>query len=197
MPGRVVCQWISCVLVQPVCVCACAPAPASFVCSRRPFCHRGRLCPAIHGASPLGCTVAHSTGKYSFVTFLPKFLFEQFSQYANMFFLMTSIVQVPYAPPPPSAPPPPNLPASPHYVVLARVAVSLHLCVLAAAVLAPCRGRLGLPAGRPCAFVATAHPLTGLVPRTPPLCANVCSKSPGCLLLEDGLRLCRCPSSSA
>lgn len=34
-----------------------------------------------------------STTKYNFVTFLPKFLFEQFSKYANLFFLVTSIIQ--------------------------------------------------------------------------------------------------------
>lgn len=30
-----------------------------------------------------------STAKYNFVTFLPKFLYEQFSKYANLFFLFT------------------------------------------------------------------------------------------------------------
>lgn len=34
-----------------------------------------------------------STAKYNFVTFLPKFLFEQFSKYANLFFLFTAILQ--------------------------------------------------------------------------------------------------------
>lgn len=34
-----------------------------------------------------------STTKYNAVTFLPKFLFEQFSKYANLFFLFTSIIQ--------------------------------------------------------------------------------------------------------
>ncbi|RKP32445.1 phospholipid-translocating P-type ATPase [Metschnikowia bicuspidata] len=34
-----------------------------------------------------------STTKYNPVTFLPKFLFEQFSKYANLFFLFTSIIQ--------------------------------------------------------------------------------------------------------
>lgn len=34
-----------------------------------------------------------STTKYNFATFLPKFLFEQFSKYANLFFLFTSIIQ--------------------------------------------------------------------------------------------------------
>ncbi|CAG8525690.1 5339_t:CDS:10 [Paraglomus brasilianum] len=33
-----------------------------------------------------------STAKYNFVTFLPKFLYEQFSKYANLFFLFTGIV---------------------------------------------------------------------------------------------------------
>ena len=34
-----------------------------------------------------------STAKYNFVTFLPKFLFEQFSKYANLFFLFTAALQ--------------------------------------------------------------------------------------------------------
>jgi phospholipid-transporting ATPase len=34
-----------------------------------------------------------STTKYNVVTFLPKFLFEQFSRYANLFFLFTAILQ--------------------------------------------------------------------------------------------------------
>jgi phospholipid-transporting ATPase len=34
-----------------------------------------------------------STTKYNIVTFLPKFLFEQFSKYANLFFLFTAILQ--------------------------------------------------------------------------------------------------------
>ncbi|KAL6249239.1 aminophospholipid translocase [Rhinocladiella similis] len=34
-----------------------------------------------------------STAKYNIVTFLPKFLFEQFSKYANLFFLFTAILQ--------------------------------------------------------------------------------------------------------
>jgi phospholipid-transporting ATPase len=34
-----------------------------------------------------------STTKYNFATFLPKFLFEQFSKYANLFFLITSAIQ--------------------------------------------------------------------------------------------------------
>lgn len=34
-----------------------------------------------------------STSKYNIVTFVPKFLFEQFSKYANLFFLMTCIIQ--------------------------------------------------------------------------------------------------------
>ena len=33
-----------------------------------------------------------STAKYNFATFLPKFLYEQFSKYANLFFLFTGIV---------------------------------------------------------------------------------------------------------
>lgn len=40
------------------------------------------------------------TTKYNFATFIPKFLFEQFSKYANLFFLLTSVVQqVPNASP--------------------------------------------------------------------------------------------------
>lgn len=34
-----------------------------------------------------------STTKYNIATFLPKFLFEQFSKYANLFFLFTSVIQ--------------------------------------------------------------------------------------------------------
>lgn len=34
-----------------------------------------------------------STAKYNVVTFLPKFLYEQFSKYANIFFLFTAILQ--------------------------------------------------------------------------------------------------------
>ncbi|KAF2273383.1 phospholipid-transporting ATPase-like protein [Westerdykella ornata] len=34
-----------------------------------------------------------STTKYNIITFLPKFLFEQFSKYANLFFLFTAILQ--------------------------------------------------------------------------------------------------------
>lgn len=35
-----------------------------------------------------------STCKYNVVTFLPKFLFEQFSKSANLFFMFTGIIQV-------------------------------------------------------------------------------------------------------
>ncbi|KAG9304740.1 hypothetical protein G9A89_003914 [Geosiphon pyriformis] len=34
-----------------------------------------------------------STAKYNFATFLPKFLYEQFSKYANLFFLFTASIQ--------------------------------------------------------------------------------------------------------
>ncbi|KAI9140986.1 hypothetical protein BKA69DRAFT_1076577 [Paraphysoderma sedebokerense] len=34
-----------------------------------------------------------STAKYTYVTFLPKFFFEQFSKYANLFFLFTACIQ--------------------------------------------------------------------------------------------------------
>lgn len=44
--------------------------------------------------APFGYFGNHiSTTKYNAVTFLPKFLFEQFSKYANLFFLFTSIIQ--------------------------------------------------------------------------------------------------------
>jgi phospholipid-transporting ATPase len=36
---------------------------------------------------------AISTAKYNVISFLPKFLFEQFLKYANLFFLMTAIIQ--------------------------------------------------------------------------------------------------------
>jgi phospholipid-transporting ATPase len=35
-----------------------------------------------------------STGKYTVVSFLPKFLMEFFSKYANLFFLFTGTIQV-------------------------------------------------------------------------------------------------------
>ncbi|KAJ3122446.1 hypothetical protein HK098_002819 [Nowakowskiella sp. JEL0407] len=34
-----------------------------------------------------------STAKYNIATFIPKFLFEQFSKYANLFFLFTAVIQ--------------------------------------------------------------------------------------------------------
>jgi len=37
-----------------------------------------------------------STSKYSLVTFLPKFLFEQFRKYSNIFFLFIVVFQVNY-----------------------------------------------------------------------------------------------------
>lgn len=44
--------------------------------------------------SALGYKDNHiSTTKYNIATFLPKFLFEQFSKYANLFFLFTSCIQ--------------------------------------------------------------------------------------------------------
>ncbi|KAF9501800.1 calcium transporting ATPase [Pleurotus eryngii] len=39
------------------------------------------------------CSNFVSASKYSLVTFLPKFLFEQFSKYANLFFLFTACIQ--------------------------------------------------------------------------------------------------------
>lgn len=35
-----------------------------------------------------------TTGKYSLITFLPKFLYEEFSKYANIFFLFVACIQV-------------------------------------------------------------------------------------------------------
>jgi len=35
-----------------------------------------------------------STAKYNFISFLPKFLFEQFRRYANIFFLFIALLQV-------------------------------------------------------------------------------------------------------
>jgi phospholipid-transporting ATPase len=35
-----------------------------------------------------------TTAKYNFLTFLPKFLYEQFSRSANLFFLFTACIQV-------------------------------------------------------------------------------------------------------
>lgn len=37
------------------------------------------------------------TGKYSIFNFIPKFLYEEFSKYANLFFLFISIIQVSYS----------------------------------------------------------------------------------------------------
>ncbi|KAF8813752.1 Ca-transporting ATPase [Phlegmacium glaucopus] len=39
------------------------------------------------------CSNFVSTSKYNLATFLPKFLFEQFSKYANLFFLFTACIQ--------------------------------------------------------------------------------------------------------
>ena len=38
-----------------------------------------------------------STSKYSILTFLPKFLFEQFRKYSNIFFLCIAVLQVTYS----------------------------------------------------------------------------------------------------
>lgn len=35
-----------------------------------------------------------TTGKYSVLSFLPRFLYEEFSKYANLFFLFVSCIQV-------------------------------------------------------------------------------------------------------
>lgn len=40
------------------------------------------------------CNNKISTAKYSFISFLPKFLFEQFRRYANIFFLFIALLQV-------------------------------------------------------------------------------------------------------
>jgi phospholipid-transporting ATPase len=43
----------------------------------------------------IGClNLGITTGKYNLFTFVPKFLFEQFSKYANLFFLFIAIIQV-------------------------------------------------------------------------------------------------------
>ncbi|XP_071847551.1 probable phospholipid-transporting ATPase IA isoform X3 [Apostichopus japonicus] len=39
------------------------------------------------------CSNEVDTGKYTFITFLPKFLFEQFRRYANIFFLFIALLQ--------------------------------------------------------------------------------------------------------
>ncbi|KAI0759957.1 phospholipid-translocating P-type ATPase [Trametes elegans] len=39
------------------------------------------------------CSNYVSTSKYNLATFVPKFLFEQFSKYANLFFLFTALIQ--------------------------------------------------------------------------------------------------------
>ncbi|VDN40142.1 unnamed protein product [Dibothriocephalus latus] len=39
------------------------------------------------------CSNEISTGKYNFFTFIPKFLFEQFRKYANLFFLLVALLQ--------------------------------------------------------------------------------------------------------
>ena len=40
------------------------------------------------------CSNSISTSKYNIFTFLPKFLFEQFSKYSNIFFFMIVLLQV-------------------------------------------------------------------------------------------------------
>ena len=40
------------------------------------------------------CSNSISTSKYNVFTFLPKFLFEQFSKYSNIFFFMIVMLQV-------------------------------------------------------------------------------------------------------
>ncbi len=51
----------------------------------------------MHGVHLHLLTVSHamfSTAKYNLLSFFPKFLYEQFSLYANLFFLLVSIIQV-------------------------------------------------------------------------------------------------------
>ena len=48
-------------------------------------------------ASASFCTNKINTAKYSLITFIPKFLLEQFKRYANLFFLFISLLQVSYA----------------------------------------------------------------------------------------------------
>ncbi|KAI0687946.1 phospholipid-translocating P-type ATPase [Cerioporus squamosus] len=45
------------------------------------------------GANGDFCNNYVSTSKYNLATFVPKFLFEQFSKYANLFFLFTALIQ--------------------------------------------------------------------------------------------------------
>ena len=40
------------------------------------------------------CSNKINTAKYSVFTFIPKFLYEQFRKYANLFFLLVSLLQV-------------------------------------------------------------------------------------------------------
>ncbi|KAI0827823.1 phospholipid-translocating P-type ATPase [Trametes gibbosa] len=46
-----------------------------------------------HDANAEFCNNYVSTSKYNVATFVPKFLFEQFSKYANLFFLFTALIQ--------------------------------------------------------------------------------------------------------
>jgi len=41
------------------------------------------------------CFLIFSTAQYSFISFLPKFLYEQFQKYSNVFFLFIALLQVP------------------------------------------------------------------------------------------------------
>ena len=38
-----------------------------------------------------------STAQYSFISFVPKFLYEQFQKYSNVFFLFIALLQVTFA----------------------------------------------------------------------------------------------------
>jgi len=40
------------------------------------------------------CVLIYSTAQYSFISFLPKFLYEQFQKYSNVFFLFIALLQV-------------------------------------------------------------------------------------------------------
>lgn len=54
-----------------------------------------RIITVNHGPQTTKSLTNHiSTSKYSILTFLPKFLFEQFRKYSNIFFLCIAVLQV-------------------------------------------------------------------------------------------------------